>query len=258
MSFQFCVLGSGSSGNSVAIWDDESLFLVDAGFSAKETARRLDVAGLDANDLEAIFISHEHSDHINGARVLNKRFSPRILSTEPVHEWLDVKYAVITEPVLEPGRAEEIGTFKVTPFEVPHDASQTVGFQIQNNGRKLVIATDLGHVTPRLRKKFEDANALVLESNHDVQMLNDGKYPYFLKKRILGKQGHLSNEQSAEVQANVISEKTKHILLAHLSQDNNVPEMALAESKKALKKVTGRRIEVAPASQTEISKIINV
>ena len=258
MSFQFCVLGSGSSGNSVAIWDDESLFLVDAGFSAKETARRLDLAGLDANDLKVIFISHEHSDHINGARVLNKRFSPRILSTEPVHEWLDLKYAVITEPILEPGRIEEIGTFKVTPFEVPHDASQTVGFQIQNNGRKLVIATDLGHVTPRLRKKFEDADALVLESNHDVQMLNDGKYPYFLKKRILGMQGHLSNEQSAEVQANVISEKTKNILLAHLSQDNNVPEMALAESKKALKKVTGRRIEVAPASQTEISKIIKV
>ena len=258
MSFQFCVLGSGSSGNSVAIWDQETLFLVDAGFSCKETARRLDVAGLDANDLEAIFISHEHSDHINGARVLNKKFSPRVLSTEPVHEWLDLKYAVITEPILEPGRTEEIGRFKVTPFEVPHDASQTVGFQIQNNGRKLIIATDLGHVTPRLRKKFEDADALVLESNHDVQMLNDGKYPYFLKKRILGMQGHLSNEQSAEVQANVISDKTKHILLAHLSQDNNVPEMALAESKKALKKVTGRRIEVAPASQTEISKIIKV
>ncbi len=258
MSFQFCVLGSGSKGNSVAIWDDESLFLVDAGFSARETARRLDVAGQDVNDLEAIFISHEHSDHINGARVLNKKFSPRVLSTEPVHEWLDLKYTVITEPVLEPGRTEEIGNFKITPFEVPHDASQTVGFQIQNNGRKLIIATDLGHVTPRLRKKFEDADALVLESNHDVKMLNDGKYPYFLKKRILGMQGHLSNEQSAEVQANVISEKTKHILLAHLSQDNNVPEMALAESKKALKKVTGRRIDIAPASQTEISKIINV
>jgi len=258
MSFQFCVLGSGSSGNSVAIWDDESLFLVDAGFTCKETARRLDVAGQDANDLDAIFISHEHSDHINGARVLNKKFSPRVLSTEPVHEWLDLKYAVITEPILEPGRTEEIGNFKITPFEVPHDASQTVGFQIQNNGKKLVIATDLGHVTPRLRKKFEDADALVLESNHDVQMLNGGKYPYFLKKRILGMQGHLSNEQSAEVQANVISEKTKNILLAHLSQDNNAPEMALAESKKEIKKVTGRHIEVAPASQTKISKIIKV
>ena len=258
MSFQFCVLGSGSSGNSVAVWDDESLFLIDAGFSCKETVRRLDLAGLDANDLEVILISHEHSDHINGARVLNKRFRPRILATEPVHEWLDVKYAVITEPVLEPGRVEEIGSFKITPFEVPHDASQTVGFKIQNNGKNLIIATDLGHVTARLRKKFEDADALVLESNHDVQMLKDGKYPYFLKKRILGMQGHLSNEQSAEVQANVISAKTKHILLAHLSQDNNEPEKALAESKKAIKTVTRRRIEVIPVSQFEISKIINV
>ena len=258
MSFQFCVLGSGSSGNSVAIWDDESLFLVDAGFSCKETVRRLDLAGLDANDLDVIFISHEHSDHINGIRVLNKRFSPRVFSTEPVHEWLDLKYAVITEPELEPGKIHKIGNFKVTPFEVPHDASQTVGFQIQNNGRKLVIATDLGHVTPRLRKKFQDADALVLESNHDVQMLKDGNYPYFLKKRILGMQGHLSNEQSAEVLANVISQKTKHISLAHLSQENNLPEKALEESKKAIKSVTRRRIEVAPASQFEISKIIKV
>ena len=258
MSFQFCVLGSGSSGNSVAIWDDESLFLIDAGFSCKETVRRLDLAGLDANDIEAILLSHEHSDHIIGARVLHKRFSPRVLSTEPVHEWLDLKYAVITEPELEPGRIQKIGNFKVTPFDVPHDASQTVGFKVQNNGKKLIVATDLGHVTARLRQKFQDADALVLESNHDVQMLKDGKYPYFLKKRILGKQGHLSNEQSAEVLANVISEKTKHISLAHLSQDNNLPEKALAESKKAIKKVTRRRIEIVPASQFEIGKIIKV
>jgi len=258
MSFQFCVLGSGSSGNSVAVWDDESLFLIDAGFSCKETVRRLELTGLDASQLDAILISHEHSDHINGARVLHKRFFPRVLSTEPVHEWLDLKYAVITEPVLEPGKIEKIGNFKITPFEVPHDASQTVGFKIQNNGKKLVVATDLGHVTARLRQKFQDADALILESNHDVQMLKDGKYPYFLKKRILGKQGHLSNEQSAEVLANAISEKTRHISLAHLSQDNNLPEKALAESKAALKKVTGRRIEVIPASQFEISKIIKV
>ena len=258
MSFQFCVLGSGSSGNSVAVWDDESLFLVDAGFSCKETVRRMDLAGLDVRELDTILISHEHSDHINGARVLHKRFSPRVLSTVPVHDWLDLKYAVITEPELEPGKVQNIGNFKITPFEVPHDASQTVGFKIQNNGSKLVIATDLGHVTARLRQKFQDADALIIESNHDVQMLNDGKYPYFLKKRILGKQGHLSNEQTAEVLESVISEKTRHISLAHLSQDNNLPEKALEENKKAIKKVTRRRIEIVPAMQFEIGKIVNV
>ena len=258
MTFEFCILGSGSKGNSIVIWDSETMFMIDAGFSCKETARRMGMAGLDPNELDSILISHEHSDHINGARVIHKRFGPRVLSTVPVHDWLDLKYAVITEPELEPGRVQEIGDFRITPFEVPHDASQTVGFKVQNNGKSLIVATDLGHVTPRLRKKFEDADALILESNHDVQMLKDGAYPAFLKKRILGKQGHLSNEQSSEVLANVLSEKTRHISLAHLSQDNNLPEKALEESKSALKKVTRRRIEIVPASQFEISKIIKV
>ncbi len=258
MTFEFCILGSGSSGNSVAIWDSESLFLVDAGFSCKETIRRLGLAGLDPNQIDSILISHEHTDHINGARVLHKRFSPRVLSTESVHEWLDVKYAVITEPELEPGKTQRIGNFSITPFEVPHDASQTIGFKVQNNGKQLVMATDLGHVTPRLRQKFQDADALIIESNHDVQMLKGGRYPEFLKKRILGKQGHLSNEQAGEVLAGVLNNKLRHVSLAHLSQDNNLPEKALEENKRAIKKVTRRRIEIVPASQFEIGKIVKV
>ena len=258
MSFEFCVLGSGSKGNSVAVWDSETLFLVDAGFSARETVRRMNHAGLEPKEIQAIFISHEHSDHINGVKVLQKQFSPGILTTKPVHDWMDGKHGIFTEPVLEPGKVRNLGGFRITPFEVPHDASMTVGFKIQNNGSKLIIATDLGYASAELQQEFLDADALVLESNHDVQMLNDGKYPYFLKKRILGKQGHLSNEQTAEVLVNTVGERTRHIILAHLSQDNNLPEKALAVSKAALKEVTGRRIDIAPASQSELGKIIKV
>jgi phosphoribosyl 1,2-cyclic phosphodiesterase len=199
MPIDFCVLGSGSSGNSVAFWDSETLFLVDAGFSCKETARRLGLAGQDAESLDAILLSHEHADHINGARVLLKRFSPSLLSTKPVHAWLDARFGMTTEPDLAPGKAYCLGNFRVTPFEVCHDASQTIGFCIENKGSKVTMATDLGHVTPGLPGYFIDADAIIIESNHDVQMLKDGPYPAFLKRRILGKQGHLSNVQSAEM-----------------------------------------------------------
>jgi phosphoribosyl 1,2-cyclic phosphodiesterase len=257
MSFQFCVLGSGSSGNSVAVWDSDNMFLVDAGFSCRETSRRLGCAGLEADRLDAIFISHEHIDHVNGARTMQKKLGARVLSTPAVHRWLDLKYGTMTEPELVPGMPELLGNFKVTPFEVCHDASQTVGFAITNNGSKLTIATDLGHITPGLEDHFRNADAMVLESNHDVQMLKDGPYPAFLKKRILGKQGHLSNVQSAEMLVNVVGERTKHVTLAHLSQENNKPEIALEESEKALR-MAGINIDVTPASQFDIGNIIKI
>ncbi|MFO7619451.1 MAG: MBL fold metallo-hydrolase [Thermoplasmata archaeon] len=255
--FQFCVLGSGSSGNSVAFWDNESIFLVDAGFSCRETVRRMGQAGLDAKNLDAIFLSHEHIDHVSGARVLQKRLGARVLSTEPVHRWLNAKFGISTEPELVPGMPESIGDFTITPFEVCHDASQTVGFAIEKNGSKVAMATDLGHVTPGVQRYFMDSDAIIIESNHDVQMLKDGPYPAFLKKRILGKQGHLSNAQSAEMLVSVIGPKTRHVTLAHLSQENNKPEIAQEESETTLKNA-GIGTEITPASQFDIGNIINV
>ncbi len=255
--FYACVLGSGSSGNSVAVWDSEDLFLVDAGFSCKETVRRLDCVGLDADNLSTIFISHEHVDHVNGARTMQRKLGARVLSTSAVHRWLDAKYGTMTEPELAPGIPESLGLFKITPFEVCHDASQTVGFEITNNGSKLAIATDLGHITPGLEERFMNADAIILESNHDVQMLKEGPYPAFLKKRILGKQGHLSNVQSAEMLVNVVGERTKHVTLAHLSQENNKPEIAFEEAELALRQA-GRNLTVTPASQFEIGDIIKI
>lgn len=256
MGFQFCVLGSGSSGNSVAFWDSETAFLVDAGFSCRETARRMGQAGLDPESISTILISHEHSDHIGGARVIQKKFSPRILTTFPVNRWLDAKFGIATEPELEPDIPFKLGNFTVTPFEVSHDASQTVGFTIAKGTARVAMATDLGHITPGLERHFAGADAIILESNHDVQMLKEGPYPAFLKKRILGKQGHLSNLQSSEMLVNVVGERTRHVTLAHLSQENNKPDIARDEAGKALS--SRKNIEIVPASQFDIGNIIKV
>jgi phosphoribosyl 1,2-cyclic phosphodiesterase len=256
MSFEFCVLGSGSSGNSVAFWDSETMFLVDAGFSCRETARRMGQAGLDPENLQAIFISHEHTDHISGASVIQKRFGPRILTTPPVGGWLDAKLGLATEPILIADETEELGRFSITPFGVSHDASFTVGFIIEKGKRKVAMATDLGHTTPDLEGKFAGSDAVILESNHDVQMLKEGPYPAFLKKRILGKQGHLSNAQSSEMLVKVVGSRTKHVTLAHISRENNTSEKAFEEASNALG--NGRKPEIAPASQFEICNIIKI
>ncbi len=256
MSFQFCVLGSGSSGNSVAFWDSETMFLVDAGFSCKETTRRMGQAGLDPEDLEAIFISHEHSDHISGARVIQKRYGPRILTAPPVGGWLEAKLGLATEHILIADETEELGRFRITPFGVSHDASFTVGFMIERNKRKVAMATDLGHTTPDLEEKFAGSDAVILESNHDVQMLKEGPYPAFLKKRILGKQGHLSNVQSSEMLVKVVGPRTRHVTLAHISRENNTPEKAFDEASNAFG--TGKKPEIEPASQFDIGNIIKI
>jgi phosphoribosyl 1,2-cyclic phosphodiesterase len=257
MAFEFCVLGSGSSGNSTAFWDSETMFLVDAGFSCKATIARMGRAGLDAKVLKTVFLSHEHSDHICGARVLQKRFSPEILTTKPVQQWLDARHGLGTSPMLKPGKPLGLGAFSVTPFEVCHDASQTVGFSVSHGQSRVVMATDLGHVNPEVLGMFKGADAIIIESNHDVQMLKDGPYPEFLKRRILGLQGHLSNAQSAEALVSAVGEDTRHVTLAHLSQENNTPEKALGEAQDALASA-GKRVEVSPASQFDIGDIIKL
>jgi len=258
IAFEFCVLGSGSDGNSVAFWDSESLFLIDAGFSCREIGRRLDEIGKEAGELQGILISHEHVDHARGARVMKKRHGLKVYSTATTYEWLVHRYDSQTVQEIEPETKFNIGKFTVQPFEVPHDASQTVGFIIKQGRKKVTLATDLGHMSAKVRNKFKNSDAIVLESNHDVQMLKEGPYPKFLKQRILGMNGHLSNIESANTLASVISDKTKHITLAHLSRENNKPEVALEEVKKILSTSKRKPLSIVPASQFEVGEIVEV
>ena len=257
MSFEFCVLGSGSGGNSIAFWDGETTFLIDAGFSCKEITRRLEIIGVDANDVDAIFISHEHVDHARGARVFRKRFGSEVYSTPTVDTWLYSRYSLEANPELQPGEPFSLNGFKLKPFEVPHDASQTVGFVVNKGRKKVAVATDLGHMSAAVRNRFRNCDAIILESNHDVQMLKDGPYPIYLKRRILSKNGHLSNVESAATLATVISDRTKNVVLAHLSRENNTPVIALKEAKKHLSGLS-RRVRVVPADQFEVCDIVKI
>ena len=181
-----------------------------------------------------------------------------VLSTPTTYERLVHRYNVQAKPDIKPGQTFKHGGFSIRPFEVPHDASQTVGFIVKHGRKKVVVATDLGHMSGNVRNKFRNSDAIVLESNHDIRMLKDGPYPAFLKKRILGKNGHLSNAESAATLASVISDRTKHIILAHLSQENNKPEIALEESKKLLSSVSKRALAIVPASQSDVSEVIKI
>jgi len=200
----------------------------------------------------------EHIDHARGTRVMKKRHGLKVYSTATTYEWLVHRYDVHTVQEMEPNAKFNIGSFTIQPFEVPHDASQTVGFIIKQGRKKVTVATDLGHMPAKVRNKFKNSDAIILESNHDVQMLKDGPYPAFLKQRILGLNGHLSNVESAATLASVISDKTKHITLAHLSRENNKPEVALEEVKKLLSASKRKPLTIVPASQFEVGEIVKV
>ncbi len=258
MTFEFCVLGSGSGGNSMIFWDSETSFLIDAGFSCSEICRRLGEIGKDPREIDAVFISHEHVDHARGTLVFKKRFGPEILCTRTVLRSLNERYGVMSAPDIEPGITYKLNGFSITPFEVPHDASQTVGFVIKQGRKKVTVATDLGHMSSKIKARFRNCDAIILESNHDIKMLKEGPYPEYLKKRILSKRGHLSNLESAVTLASVVSKKTRHITLAHLSRENNRPEVALREAKKLLSTMGKRRMKIVPASQFEIGDIVKI
>jgi phosphoribosyl 1,2-cyclic phosphodiesterase len=252
------VLGSGSGGNSIAFWDSETAFLIDAGFSCKELANRLGQIGKDIKDFSTVFISHEHVDHIRGASVLSRRVGADIVCTKPIGIWLNRNCGIKTGSRLEPGTAYRLNGISIAPFEVPHDATQTIGFSIKAGDCKVSIATDLGHMPAPLLPRFRDCDALILESNHDIEMLKSGPYPWFLKNRIMGKLGHLSNLDSSKALARVISPRTKHVTLAHLSQENNLPEIALGQAKKTISEKVKRQIKVTTASQFEVGEIIKL
>lgn len=226
---KFCSLYSGSSGNSIFVASGKTKLLSDAGLSAKKIMEALCSIGEKPSELNAILVSHEHSDHIRGAGALSRKFSLPIYASEGT--WQAMEHMI--GPVLECNRISfssyapfQIGDITVTPFPIPHDASEPVGYSFSAMGRKVTVATDIGHISMELLNCFEDSDLLLLESNHDVEMLKVGKYPWPLKRRIAGDHGHLSNEAAGEVVAYMAQKGTKKFLLGHLSKENNFPELA--------------------------------
>jgi phosphoribosyl 1,2-cyclic phosphodiesterase len=222
------VLGSSSSGNSTLVEADGGSILVDAGFSCKELTRRISAVGADVRDLVAIVLTHEHTDHVSGARVLSRRYDLPVYGTRGT---LTTARRYLGDVDLRPKIVQETfkeGVFSLTLLPVPHDATEPSAVRLDVDGRSVLVATDLGHFPWSLIETAQDMHGLVLESNHDVRMLKEGPYPVYLKARIRGPRGHLSNAESAVALRALLGPQTMGVLLGHLSQRNNTEEIALA------------------------------
>ena len=247
---QFMSLASGSSGNCYYVGTPDGGILIDAGVAFRTIVKRLDEACIATDQLLGVLVTHDHADHIKGLGTLCKKISLPIYVTEKVRQSLINHKAYGAHGnfrVVQKNSPMQIGSLAIEAFEVPHDATDNVGYFIRKDNVSLCIITDLGHVTDVIAHYALQANYLVLESNHDIDMLCSGSYPPYLKSRILGSHGHLSNIDAANFVTNIFTPQLKHIWLCHLSRDNNEPELAVQTMESALcKKVeeTGHRVGV--------------
>jgi phosphoribosyl 1,2-cyclic phosphodiesterase len=225
---RFASLGSGSRGNALLVEGGHTRVLVDAGFGPREMARRLERLGLAVDDIDAVLVTHEHSDHIGGAFSCARRFGWAVVLTHGTLAASRDDGADVCIRIIDSHDSLSIGDISVHPFPVPHDAREPVQFVLTDGLRRLGVLTDAGHVTPHMVAMLDDCDALVLECNHDVAMLEQGKYPPALKRRIGGLWGHLDNAAAASLLTQIGVGKLQHVLAAHLSEENNSPALARA------------------------------
>lgn len=231
MSMQLCSIASGSSGNCIYIGDDDTHILIDAGISGKRIEEGLNSIGLKTSEMDAIFVTHEHSDHIQGLGVLARRYGIGIYSTPGTIEAIKSNsYLGKIDPnllhVISPDVDFSIEKLRIHPIRVSHDAAEPVAYRVTNGNRSVAVMTDLGYYDDYIVSNLKGLDALVLESNHDIRMLETGPYPYPLKQRILGNRGHLSNENAGRLLCEVIHDDLSCIMLGHLSAENNMEELA--------------------------------
>jgi phosphoribosyl 1,2-cyclic phosphodiesterase len=273
------VLASGSKGNSTLVASSRTRILVDAGLSCRELLKRLQMANEDPAALDALLITHEHQDHVQGVAVLARKLGVPVYFTQATHRaWMRwmmphkrMTYATWLaqrqqDPVPRQVLAEEtacaeesptakaddpchlpgveyfcagsgfwIGDIAITPFTIPHDAADPVGFVFEADGVRMAIATDLGYMPPNVKMAIRNCDVLVLESNHDLEMLRDGPYPWSVKQRVMSRVGHLSNEAASDFLEKNYDGNASYVVLAHLSECNNLPELARVRAERALR-----------------------
>jgi len=226
MSLFIASLNSGSNGNCYYIGNEKEAVLVDAGISCKETEKRMSGLGLSLLNVKAIFISHEHADHIKGLSVLSKKYNLPVYITEKTlaNSRLSLNDALLYHFVTD--EVVTVGELSITAFGKLHDASDPHSFTVEGNGVKICVLTDIGDCCDHVIHHFSRCNAAFLETNYDSELLENGRYPWYLKNRIRGGKGHLSNDQALKLFLDHRSELLTHVLLCHLSSDNNSPEIA--------------------------------
>ena len=229
MKLTLCPLFSGSSGNSIYIACGNTRLLVDCGMSAARIEANLREIGVDIRDIDAMLITHEHIDHVRGLGVLCRKYGIAVYANEGTWDGILLRDSSIPLRCVRTfytGEDFYIGGVNVHPFAIPHDAKEPVSFAFECQGLRCGVATDLGHIHDTWMNAITGCQALVLESNHDVEMVNRGPYPSHLKRRILGRNGHLNNEDCAKALLELVKNGTRCVFLSHLSADNNLPELA--------------------------------
>lgn len=249
-----CSLASGSKGNAIYLADNFTAVLFDAGLSGIQIQKRLEARGIRPERINAIIVSHEHSDHVRGVGVLSRRLKIPVYISRDTHLAAQKQIGALKQMVyFRCGESFTLNTLKIHPFSISHDAADPAAFTVESGENKIGIATDLGIATSLVKTHLKGCRMLFLEANHDMQMLIDGPYPWELKQRIKSRSGHLSNEDSRNLLQELIHDGLTHVILSHLSEENNTPRLAL----KAVGKVLAPdSIQVFVASQNNGSELI--
>ncbi|MBE7064630.1 MAG: MBL fold metallo-hydrolase [Ruminococcaceae bacterium] len=263
---KFCSLYSGSSGNCIFVGDKDTKLLIDAGVSCTRIEKALREIGEAACDIQAILITHEHQDHIAGAGTLSRRFNIPIYAASGTWDKINsdkllTKIQTENKVSISAGSAFNVGSLSVSPFNIPHDAAMPVAYSIRNDCRKISVVTDMGFVTDEIRENVFGSDLAMIESNHDIEMLKRGPHPWHLKNRILSRTGHLSNDYAADFVTYLASCGTKHFVLGHLSDKNNVPSLAYDTVRISLEKngfFPSKNIHLSVAPRECIGEVIEI
>ena len=242
MAVSITVLASGSKGNCTVVSSSGTHLLVDAGLSCRELLRRMILCGLDPHTIDAILITHEHTDHIGGLHVLAKRLKIPVYITGPTYhayrkfarDSAGNRIAITRVETFSAGSTFQIGDITVTPFTIPHDAVDPVAFTFCSDGIKIGVCTDLGYIPNSVRHHLHGCHVLMIESNHDLELLRGGPYPWSVKQRVMSRVGHLSNDALADFLTSDYDGAAEYLILAHLSEANNHPEIARMTAERAL------------------------
>ncbi len=257
---EICILASGSKGNCIYLCGGGTALLIDAGLSAKETLLRMEAAGIDKTGIRSILFTHDHSDHCRGARVLSRRLEAQLYANDGTAAAIEACDPALRTcfNIFDSCCPFVIGDLQIEPFCVPHDAGDPVGFVIDDGRARVGIVTDIGQPTLLCKTKLQNCNLIVVESNHDPEMLRQSERPWPLIQRIEGRSGHLCNDDAAELIAESASGRLTKIVLAHLSEDCNTPRLARETTLAALDRIGLASIPVAVAEQHKISDLMRI
>ena len=260
--FKFCNLYSGSSGNCSFVGTDNINILIDCGESQKKILTALESIGTNINQINAIVVTHEHSDHVKTLGAISKKYNIPVYANEKTFNNMPEQTELIKEEnrkIFNTDDHFEIGDLQIHPFHIPHDAAEPCGYNIYNENNKISIATDIGHMDNSILKKLEESKFLLLESNYEPEILKYAKYPYYLKRRISGPNGHLSNQEASDTIIKLLSTGVNNIMLGHLSKETDFPELAY---KTVMDEIINNKINnnltLNVASRIKPSDIINI